>query len=567
MSMKTKKLLTFAVAATLFTACADDNEPTTSLIDRTPLSINAGITTRAIDNAWTSGDAIGVMMYEAGTTHFVDGKGNFCYFTANGDGAFAPTDEANTAYFPKQEAPTDITAYYPYAEEVTTTLAINTTNQADLSKIDFMLADKLAGLTEKTPAVDFKFRHQLAKLVISVTPDASAASVDLTGATLAVKGTAPTATYSFESGTLTADAAANIALPTVLTEGVISSKGIVMPTAAGSGVALELTTQAGKVFTAPLAATSPLKAGTVNTLRMTIGQVGSVITATVEPWEGGVTESIDHAITIDGITTGTGVDGTGAVGDVLTLTGKQGAAAAVSATYTAALATDGSGSILWNATTPLYWNDFTVGTVPTFTAFFTPVAAGNPEQDYLKGSTTPAIFGGAIDFSTTDKLTHLMSRVKLVLENIAPTDGVTAAFTKEQFDAITASFTLKKSSAVTYDGITLNPTAEVISLAPERIYNTGDAKSAGTFHTLAPQALADANLITLTYPTGEGNETRTATIKPSDITVGTGKLTAFDAGKQYTLTIKVTKMDKVKISVSVSVKDWETINGGGDVEL
>lgn len=49
--MKTKKLLTFAVAATLFTACADDNEPTTSLIDRTPLSINAGITTRAIDNA------------------------------------------------------------------------------------------------------------------------------------------------------------------------------------------------------------------------------------------------------------------------------------------------------------------------------------------------------------------------------------------------------------------------------------------------------------------------------------------------------------------------------------
>lgn len=111
-------IASFALLA--LAACSESNEDGMEDNGRTALTVSnttiAGRTvTRATDNAWEAGDAIGITMLEAGSTATVTGNplaGK--YVTADGTGAFAPADKANTLYYPTQDKPVDVVAFYPY---------------------------------------------------------------------------------------------------------------------------------------------------------------------------------------------------------------------------------------------------------------------------------------------------------------------------------------------------------------------------------------------------------------------------------------------------------------------
>ncbi len=236
---KMKRILLSAIALVVLVSCSK-TEDVESAYDG-ELKITSSIATRAVDQNWESGDAIGVYMTETGSTTDYVGKANTQYSTTSTTESadFSVVSPDVMLYYP-QSGDIDLMAYYPYKSDISVgAYPLDVTTQSPSKNIDLMIAT--ASKVEKNKdAIPLTFDHKLSKVVITLTPaDNSGLSVDdLKDMSVVLSGTITEATYDLNATTSPIDfgddaAAADITLPTAVvgeTSAVITS--IVIPQSA-----------------------------------------------------------------------------------------------------------------------------------------------------------------------------------------------------------------------------------------------------------------------------------------------------------------------------------------------
>lgn len=541
--MKHYRFLIAALAlTTLLAACSDkENEPYNA-DGRIALSIHANIrqnadaatradarsladaATRADDTDWQSNDAIGIIMLDAGTTTVTEGKTNYKYLTATGNGTFAPDGKEQTAYFPTNSVPVDILAYYPYTTAVNARnlrIPVDVSRQDNLPAIDLMTPDKKAECSAKQPEVTLAFNHRLCKLILQVVTDETTAGIDLNNAQATLNGTTLTAEWDLTTGKLTPKGKASpLALP--MTAAGTRATAIVMPAAAGAGKSITLTTTDGKAYTAEIADNLPLEAGTVNTYTMTLQRNQASITASIRPWTEGTNASL-HTLHIDLPADGT-ADG---------LTTFQMWRNQSQVTDTRTYTFDATNK-KWTATpSPFYIEE--IEPTDALYALHTPA---DTEKDPVTGLKDLIAAGPETlkDYSVRFSFAHLMSQLNIILNR--------SSDFPEGTSLEGATITLPPmTSAYTLDGITLTPADTQKDTYPALPVKDGKTETL----LVLPQTLPEGSSFTVRL----GDKTYTGILTAS---------TTLLPGKKNVLTLT---LQATRISIGViDVEAWEEGNSG-----
>ena len=293
--MRKQAFICVLLAAVLLPGCSEDGENTPQSTDgRVALEATSGIrmNTRAYDNTWESGDAIGIYMLDDDMT---DGDGNHKYTTAETaeTGSFTAA-EGQTLYFPVNGDARDFVAYYPYRETLAegNVYTVDVKKQTSQKDIDLMGAAKVTGKDKTNPKVAFVFTHKLVKLAITIKADGtSLTDDDLAGTTVSLSNQQTAATYNVVRGgeaTVTAGTPADIALHT---DG-LKAEGIVLPAATTENMVLTFTVPklGNQAFHWSVNSADKSKAfvaGSKYFYTITISKVGVEVSSTVEDWTPG----------------------------------------------------------------------------------------------------------------------------------------------------------------------------------------------------------------------------------------------------------------------------------------
>lgn len=293
--MRKQAFICVLLAAVLLPGCSEDGENTPQPTDgRVALEATSGIrmNTRAYDNTWEAGDAIGIYMLDDDMT---DGDGNHKYTTAETaeTGSFTAA-EGQTLYFPVNGNTRDFTAYYPYRETLAegNVYTVDVKSQTPQKDIDLMGAAKVTGKDKNDPKVAFVFTHKLVKLAITLKADGtSLTDADLAGTTVSLSNQQTAATYNVVKGgeaVVTTGTPAEIALHT---DG-LKAEGIVLPAATTKDMVLTFTVPKldNQVFhwnVNSAAQSQAFVAGSKYLYTITISKVGVEVSSTVEDWTPG----------------------------------------------------------------------------------------------------------------------------------------------------------------------------------------------------------------------------------------------------------------------------------------
>ena len=526
--MMNNRLLVAALAISALTAC--DNETNENGLDgRTPLTVTGSsiAESRATDNAWEKNDAIGVTLFEAGTSNTVlDNPNAGKYITSEGNGAFAPIDKANTIYYPTQNKKADIVAFYPYTNlGADLKVPVNVVNQTKLSAIDLMVADKVKGKSAADDEVSLSFRHKLVKIDLSIDCTESAANVDLSKATVALHGTPATAEWNLADGTLKAGAAATIDVPAIYKDKKLTATAIVVPCDV-KGVKLVITAD-DRAYDVPFTANMVLTAGTKNTLRVHLAHTEATVEATIEDWTTGVEADLANLKVVVSGTPDT-LEGEAPTFNKMTLyvadeakkdysLGAEDATLGEAHTYTFA-------NDVWGSTAPIYL-DFLKSTTVIYGMTTNGTADAVTALTDVLGTDATAVKGGVAALS----FRHLLTQMSITL---AQGEG----FTPSLDGAVITTPALIKNHTIATDA---NGNMTAVAGTETQAYTLTDANA----HLVVPQTLAKGSVFTVKLSNGN---TYTAALAEA-VTLETGKNTT------VTLTLTTTAT-----GVKVAVTEWGT---------
>lgn len=499
-------------AFTVFLASCSDTENSWKDLSGTSLTIHADIGSRAVDNTWQAGDAIGVLMLNAGTTTPAGKVLNYKYITSAGDGAFTAIDKENIAWYPQDGAEVDLLAYYPFTaklEAASLSLPVDVTSQDNLPAIDLMTSTPVTGLSIKKPDAQLTFAHKLSKLILKVKADKALGDVALAGACAVLSGTPATATYSLLEDKLTGEGeVTDINLPLSASGDVATA--IVLPTPAGAGKSITVTLANGSIFTAQIPSDLAFQSGTVNTCTMTLYPSEARLTATILPWTDGIEAELETL--------------------KLNVPTEEGVPAVTS--FTLVRLTDGSSPIEvkytfvdgdWTADpSPFYVED--ILSTDRFGAIHTPAEADADTVtqllDYMSAGTV-AYANDAVSLN----FKHLMTQLKFVVKSeggkILEGAAVTTPALKTEVDV----------KMTTEEGYFIEPKAT------SAVY---EEMPAGTSYLMVPQEASGTYVVKL-----KGGQKFSTEVKNFTL----------EAGKLNTLTFKVSAVNVVIDQVTVN--DWE----------
>ncbi len=216
-----KNYLIPAIAALALAACSNNENEPADRTDGQPIPVefraSVGVTeTRAVDQAWSATDAIGIFMVKAGQSfvpeQISEGAENIRYVVdAAATGTFKP--DGTTIYFPMDNSEVDFYAYCPQGsvtKEETTThylYAVNVGTQTDQEALDLLYSNDVKGKKKTDKAITLNFNHQLCKVILTVELGEGTVAADMSGLTVKVNAQNTTATFDLTAGALKADAA------------------------------------------------------------------------------------------------------------------------------------------------------------------------------------------------------------------------------------------------------------------------------------------------------------------------------------------------------------------------
>ena len=167
------------------------------------LSDDSKVTTRAVDNAWESGDAIGVFMKKAGVTLEHPALSENAKYTTAGTSSFTPARETDKLYYPFDKSDVDFISYYPYTASLNgMNYEIDVADQSNLSDIDLLYSNNIAAVNFDNVNINLNFAHQLTKVVLKITTNYT--GKDLSTLSAKITNVNTKASFSLVDGTITA---------------------------------------------------------------------------------------------------------------------------------------------------------------------------------------------------------------------------------------------------------------------------------------------------------------------------------------------------------------------------
>lgn len=292
--MKKKKiyLAGMLLSALIFAGCSSEETAETGTAgERVALRVMSGIkATRAVDNLWQKGDAIGVFMLSG---EAVDYYNNIKYVTedAGTNGTFNPSELENTIYLPDDGTNRDFIAYYPWTDKLTDDVYnIDLSDQTSQEDIDFMTAAKVSGIDKSKPTVPFVFTHKLSKIEMEVKAGADITDADLEGIVVKLTGQPTTGTFNLLTSTEVSPSDAEKTAITLLTaaDGK-KAEAIVFPSADFSGMNFTFDTKAVGSYSCrvPSEKASKFEAGKKYKYTITINKTEIETTSTITDWKPG----------------------------------------------------------------------------------------------------------------------------------------------------------------------------------------------------------------------------------------------------------------------------------------
>lgn len=300
----------------LLTACSSEETGISTSEDvRVPLQLTAdlgnasiSVATRAANNAWAMGDAVGVYAVATGTTTAITDGTNVEY-TASSAGTdnvpLAATEDP--IYLPVDYSAVDVYAYYP--RQNTVTMAgqfISVTDQTYQTAIDWMITGRTlhttkggsTAITRNHPTCELQFRHALCKLQFNLRHGVGMRAVDITGNPVSItiaQGLYTTATLNLYNGVLSGLGTNNIAItpiamatagewlpnPTLTTDR--SFEAIILPQTTGAAMTVTVTIGAA-TYTFDLPAPTTFEAGNRYVYNVSVNARTLTVTSTVTDW-------------------------------------------------------------------------------------------------------------------------------------------------------------------------------------------------------------------------------------------------------------------------------------------
>lgn len=236
--MRTNNYLVLLLSVLFLTACEGEKIDFSAFKRSIKVSAHiAGAKTRAIDDTWSEGDAIGIYMITAGQTLSAESvlEKNAKYIT-EGNGVFNPATVANDVKFPLDGSVVDFISYYPHGTISSTfEYSIDVTDQSNQATIDLMYSNNAKGLNNGQ-SVNLGFSHQLSKVIINLQTTEGVLADDVS---VTLKGMNTKGKFSLIDGTLTSSSSkANIKMK--VSGDKKFAEAIVIPTATLTNITLEI---------------------------------------------------------------------------------------------------------------------------------------------------------------------------------------------------------------------------------------------------------------------------------------------------------------------------------------
>jgi len=319
------KYISYIAVAMMWFLTACSSEETGMPIDkpadgRVPLQLTADLgdasilaTTRAANNAWTQGDAVGVYAVATGTTTPITDGTNVEY-TASSSGASVPLAATNhPIYLPVDYSAVDVYAYYPRQNSVTMDgQFISVTDQTDQTAIDWLVTGHTqyttqggsTAITRNNPTCELQFRHALCKLQFNLKGEGIATQefTDYNATMTIGAGLYTQASLNLWTGALSNFSANTTTLMplkmnTPAAGSDMSFEAIVLPQTTTTDITVTIrlggTPHADYTFLIP--ASTQFAVGSKYVYNVTVRNKVVYVTSTITDWTTGVEQTIDTA--------------------------------------------------------------------------------------------------------------------------------------------------------------------------------------------------------------------------------------------------------------------------------
>lgn len=262
--MKISNLLYMGALSTLALMSCTNNDDNSEWYGSEGIVFTTAIQSRVSGNTWNANDEVGIYMMNAGSGIEAATAQNKKYIAqTNGTLTAAP---GNGIYLP-ESGNVDFIAYYPYTTSVSgNKLAVNVSDQSNPAAIDLIYSNGTKGIEATTATtISLAFTHQLTKLTLNVTKDATVET--LSGLNVTMKGISTEGEFNLADGTLTATAGTNnkdVAMYIDAQGTTATATAIILPTAASTDqTSLNLTFNLnGQSFTHTISDASIFEKGT-----------------------------------------------------------------------------------------------------------------------------------------------------------------------------------------------------------------------------------------------------------------------------------------------------------------
>lgn len=164
------------------------------------MSQSGSVNTRAVDNTWTNGDAVGIFMKRNNSTLGLPTLAENVRYITNGTSAFV-TDPSTKMRFPYDGSKVDFIAYYPHTESLSgLTYNVDISNQSNLPDIDLLYSNNVLAVDSAAVGINLVFKHQLTNVILNISMNEP--GTDLSGLQAKISNVNQTADFSLVTGTL-----------------------------------------------------------------------------------------------------------------------------------------------------------------------------------------------------------------------------------------------------------------------------------------------------------------------------------------------------------------------------
>lgn len=232
--MKISNLLYMGALSTLTLMSCTNNDDNSEWYGSEGIVFTTAIQSRVSGNTWNANDEVGIYMMNSGSGIEAATAQNKKYI-AQTNGTLTAAS-GNGIYLPESGS-VDFIAYYPYTTSVSgNKIAVNVSDQSKPAAIDLIYSNGTKGI-EATSAttVDLAFTHQLTKITLNVTKDATVETLSGLGVTM--KGISTEGEFNLADGTLTATTGTNnkdVAMYIDAQGTTATATAIILPTAAST---------------------------------------------------------------------------------------------------------------------------------------------------------------------------------------------------------------------------------------------------------------------------------------------------------------------------------------------